>query len=287
LLSLARVRFGFGDVGGARAALEDALSSGYEARRLDVWIAAVGIPIALAAGDRALLSRCTIDGVVEQALATGDALCIAATICAQAELLLDRGRTSDIPPLLGRALDALRADTRPLFICPYVARFGDESDFARARALLSASERDRCRSAERALFDAYVAARKRRRSEALERALEAAAAFAELHWVFEQARSLEVAGRCADALRIYRQAGSVNDLARLEAAGRSTDPLGSLTPREREVAELVLEGFSNREAALQLGLSDRTVGNHLQSVFNRLGVGSRRELARYVAGAPE
>lgn len=287
LLSLARIRYGFGDVAGARAALQDALSSGYEARRLDLWIAAIGIPIAIAAADRSLLARCKIDGVVEQALATGDAFCISSTICAQAELLIDLGRTSEIGGLLGRALDALRVDARPLFIGPYVARFGHESDFARARGLLSASERDRSRSAERALFDACVAARKRRRAEALERALEAAAGYAELHWVLEQARALEVAGRTADALRIYRRAGSLNDVARLEAAGRAIDPLDALTPREREVAELVLGGCSNREAALKLGLSDRTVGNHLQSVFNRLGVGSRRELAQYVAEASE
>jgi DNA-binding CsgD family transcriptional regulator len=287
LLSLARIRYGFGDVAGARAALQDALSSGYEARRLDLWIAATGIPIAIAAADRSLLARCTTDGVVEQALATGDAFCISSTICAQAELLIDLGRASEIGELLGRALDALRVDARPLFIGPYFARFGRESDFARARGLLSAPERDRSRSAERALFDAYVATRKRRRAEALERALEAAAGYTELHWVFEQARALEVAGRNADALRIYRQAGSLNDVARLELAGRAVDPLASLTPREREVVELVLGGCSNREAALKLRLSDRTVGNHLQSVFNRLGVGSRRELAQYVAEASE
>jgi DNA-binding NarL/FixJ family response regulator len=49
----------------------------------------------------------------------------------------------------------------------------------------------------------------------------------------------------------------------------------------------VLGGCSNREAALKLGLSERTVGNHLQSIFNRLGVGSRRELAQYVAETSE
>jgi DNA-binding NarL/FixJ family response regulator len=153
--------------------------------------------------------------------------------------------------------------------------------------LLVAPERDRSRSAERALFDACAAARKRRRSEAVERGLEAAAIFAELHWVFEQARALEVAGRTADALRLYRRAGSPRDVVRLESSERAVDPLGALTPREREIVELVLAGCSNREAALKLGLSDRTVGNHLQSVFNRLGVGSRRELSQYVAGSTE
>jgi predicted ATPase/DNA-binding CsgD family transcriptional regulator len=285
LLSLARVRQTFGDIGEARKAMYDMLSSGYEARRLDVWIAGIGIPIALAACDEALLDRCAIEGTLDQALSSGDAFCIATVSCAYVELLASRGSTAEIPDVLGRALDALREDARPLFLCPQVARYGRDGDVARARRLLAAPERDRARTAERALFDAYVAARKRRRTEALARAREAADIYAELHWVLDEAQALEVAERPSDALRIYRAAGSVRDVARLEALAEASDPLRSLTPREREVTELVLGGCSNREAALKLGLSERTIGNHLQSVFNRLGVTSRRELAAYVSGS--
>lgn len=55
-----------------------------------------------------------------------------------------------------------------------------------------------------------------------------------------------------------------------------------LTPREREVVRLVVEGFSNREAAVQLGLSTHTVKNYIFSVFDKVGVSSRAELIMFV-----
>jgi DNA-binding CsgD family transcriptional regulator/tetratricopeptide (TPR) repeat protein len=285
LLSLARLRYCFGDVGAARSALEDALASGDEARRHAIWLAAVGIPIALAAGDRSLLERCAVDDAVERAHATGDTFAIASTVAAHVELLAAQDRASEIAALLARALDALHGDARPLFLCPLVARFGHDSDFARARALLEAPKHDRSRRAERALFDAYVAARRRRSAKVVPLAFEAAGLFAGLHWTIERARALELAGWTENALRIYREAGSHGDVARLESGGRRADPLGGLTPREREVAELVLGGATNRSAADALGLSERTVANLVQSIFNRLGVNSRAGLARHVAEA--
>ncbi|HYW53589.1 MAG TPA: AAA family ATPase, partial [Dongiaceae bacterium] len=284
LLSLARVRYVFGDVAAARQALLDALASSYEARRLDMWIAGYGIPVALAARDDALLERCAIADVTAT-LAGGDVSEIAHVACAYAELAVARGDAAGAADLLSRALAALGDDARPLFLCALVAQHGRERDLPRARTLLEAHERDRSRAAERALFDAHVAARRRRRAEAAQRALEAAELYGELRWVMQQARALELAGRDADALRIYRAANSARDAARLAESVRAADPLAPLTPREREIAYLVLAGRSNREAGAMLGLSERTVGNHLQSVFNRLGIGSRRELAAYVGAA--
>jgi DNA-binding NarL/FixJ family response regulator len=55
-----------------------------------------------------------------------------------------------------------------------------------------------------------------------------------------------------------------------------------LTAREREIAELVAAGRSNREIAQQLVLSNRTVEAHLRNIFAKLGVRSRVELVRAV-----
>jgi DNA-binding NarL/FixJ family response regulator len=56
-----------------------------------------------------------------------------------------------------------------------------------------------------------------------------------------------------------------------------------LTPREQEVARLVREGFSNPEIATLLGIRHQSVKNHLYSVFNKAGIGSRYALiARFV-----
>jgi DNA-binding CsgD family transcriptional regulator len=53
-----------------------------------------------------------------------------------------------------------------------------------------------------------------------------------------------------------------------------------LTRREREVAGMAAAGASSREIAAKLVLSVRTVDNHLQNVYSKLGVTSREELAR-------
>jgi len=51
-----------------------------------------------------------------------------------------------------------------------------------------------------------------------------------------------------------------------------------LTRRETEVARLAASGLSNREIADELIVSVRTVENHLQRAYDKLGVGSRDDL---------
>lgn len=52
----------------------------------------------------------------------------------------------------------------------------------------------------------------------------------------------------------------------------------ALSPSEREVAALVMEGLSNQEIAQVRGTSERTVANQVASIFRRCGVSSRSEL---------
>ncbi len=51
-----------------------------------------------------------------------------------------------------------------------------------------------------------------------------------------------------------------------------------LSRREREVVELLLKGQSNKQMALALGISERTVEFHLKNIYDKLGVSSRVEL---------
>ena len=56
----------------------------------------------------------------------------------------------------------------------------------------------------------------------------------------------------------------------------------ALTVRERQVAERVCRGFSNKEIAYELGIAVPTVSGRLARALRRLGVKSRLELARLV-----
>jgi DNA-binding CsgD family transcriptional regulator len=53
----------------------------------------------------------------------------------------------------------------------------------------------------------------------------------------------------------------------------------SLTPQERQVANIVAAGATNREAAASLFVNSKTIEFHLGNVYRKLGVRSRTELA--------
>jgi DNA-binding NarL/FixJ family response regulator len=66
-----------------------------------------------------------------------------------------------------------------------------------------------------------------------------------------------------------------------DARSGERPPAATLTRRELQVALAVLDGASNREIGQKLGLGEQTVKNHLSSIFDKLGVSSRLELALY------
>ena len=65
-----------------------------------------------------------------------------------------------------------------------------------------------------------------------------------------------------------------------EQPSTSRPPAG-LTPREVEVLGLVATGMTNAQVAEELFLSPRTVQRHLNSVYHKIGVGSRTAATRF------
>ncbi len=63
--------------------------------------------------------------------------------------------------------------------------------------------------------------------------------------------------------------------AELVQARTSSSPLASLSPREREVLDLLAQGLSNKAIAAALVISPNTVKRHLQAIFEKLEVNSR------------
>jgi DNA-binding NarL/FixJ family response regulator len=68
-----------------------------------------------------------------------------------------------------------------------------------------------------------------------------------------------------------------------ELAGTRAHPLLRLTPREREVFELLIRGLSNDEIALKLFIARRTVETHRQRIMNKLSAHSVAQMQRIAA----
>lgn len=140
-----------------------------------------------------------------------------------------------------------------------------EDLFLRALQVPGAAERPFCHARTRLLYGEWLR-RARRRTDARVQLAEAAEVFRRLGAVPMLERSLNEQELTGQQLR------------------RTESPKGSaeapLTPQELRVARLAADGLTNREIAAQLLISPRTVGHHLSSVFPKLGIVGRGELAR-------
>jgi FixJ family two-component response regulator len=89
---------------------------------------------------------------------------------------------------------------------------------------------------------------------------------------FNDLALLELIQHCVERDALNRQTGAV----RRDIGGK----FAKLTPREREVLELVCAGMSNKEAARQLGVSPKTIEVHRARVMEKMGAASFAELVQ-------
>jgi DNA-binding NarL/FixJ family response regulator len=94
------------------------------------------------------------------------------------------------------------------------------------------------------------------------------------------------------AIREVRQGGAPmsRDIARkvilsFQEPAAATAEVEGLSPREREILQLVAEGLPNKQIASRVGLTDGTVRWHLRHVYHKLHVRSRTEAALKFLGA--
>jgi len=97
-------------------------------------------------------------------------------------------------------------------------------------------------------------------------------------------RSLEEIRATLEARGAERDAWRDNARKALEGLGHAVDKqfrAWQLTPAEREVALLLLKGYSHKHVASATGRSERTARQHAAAVYQKAGLRSRAELAAY------
>ncbi|MCO8273959.1 AAA family ATPase [Actinoplanes sp. TRM 88003] len=113
-------------------------------------------------------------------------------------------------------------------------------------------------------------------------------ALARLHygtWLRRRRRVVDARVHLAEAVTLLENLGAegLAAIARIEltAAGdpqAEAGPLRALSPQQRQVILLAADGLSNKEIAMHLRMSPRTVGTHLYNAYPKLGIGGRRQL---------
>lgn len=102
----------------------------------------------------------------------------------------------------------------------------------------------------------------------------------------DEVRRVAEAAMGTDAGRVWREGLrlSLDDAVALAfgATKPRTTSADGLSGREREVAELVARGLSNKEIAARLHLSVRTVESHIRHVLTKVGLGNRTQLASWM-----
>jgi DNA-binding CsgD family transcriptional regulator len=114
-------------------------------------------------------------------------------------------------------------------------------------------------------------------------------------WLRRQRRRLDAREQLRSAHDQFSQFGmeafAERARAELEATGeharkRTVETSDQLTAQETQIARLARDGLSNSEIGAQLFISPKTVEYHLHKVFTKLGIRSRNQLHRVLAGDP-
>ncbi|HEY5095406.1 MAG TPA: AAA family ATPase [Candidatus Eremiobacteraceae bacterium] len=281
LLSNAIERTFAGEYAEARAMYLRALTlvgetkvSWYRAWFVALWVGS-------ATGDAALLADEPDRATIDMAFDTGRVQLFGPLVAIYALILVGRGESEPARVLLRRALAAASAATLSLGTFPLIIVAAQLCDASDIDAVLVLASRDAAKGAAPAaaadLAAAMLARRFGKSEDASAAANRAAAGFAAISWPYFESLALDEAGDAAAARTIRERIGHVEPHSPQVSGDDGVSRL--LNGRALEIARLVASGRSNREVAATLFVSVKLVEKHLSSIYRKLGVRSRGQLA--------
>ncbi|MBN1340316.1 MAG: PAS domain-containing protein [Bacteroidales bacterium] len=114
------------------------------------------------------------------------------------------------------------------------------------------------------------------------------------HWVWiysnstvfkrdEEGKPEHIIGICIDFARSFKTETAFDEFYRENHRQRNCKLIASLTPREKEILQMVASGKSNREIAEAFNISCHTVNSHRKNLFSKLNIHNTGALGRFAA----
>jgi DNA-binding CsgD family transcriptional regulator/tetratricopeptide (TPR) repeat protein len=299
LISLAEALYAAGDLTPAASLLHEIHTTGVgrvatmhaDDPTMLLAVAAVGIPVGLALPDEALLKLSSDPQLIDIAFTRREQYLVGPLVEAFCLLYEHQGNREEHDALLTRALDSASSLDNSLQLGIRAGRLGSAHHLARTSTLISRQcpKASASLRAHKDLFDSFISARRRMTDRARELGLRAAREFARAGRPLQEALAHVAAGNREEAVALCERCGA-KGTALLPCWTGAPIPkrmTRQLTPRESEVARLAANGSSNRAIATVLGLSERTVQNHCEAIFIKLGIRSRWQISAEIGRAAE
>ncbi|HLI97059.1 MAG TPA: AAA family ATPase [Candidatus Baltobacteraceae bacterium] len=255
-----------------------------------IALAAAALTVGFALWDEDLIARLCSADVVEAAFASRINSTLGRIAGPYAKWLWVMDRRGEARALLRRAMDCIHGPFGATETLLVAAELGDER--ARSAAFASLETLDRMVNA-----DAYAATSAHLRalralhagdeSSVRAHAREALERYVRLGWTMHQAACMQLCGDAKRASVLYRRMHAAGPLRQMLATSRDSGVRAALSEREREIASLVAHGTVNKHIAERLAVNQRTVEKHLTSIYEKLGLRNRSELAAYVTRGQE
>ena len=244
--------------------------------------------VALAIGDPGL-AQSPAQARVEREVRAGAVVVDHAVVLAvRAVWLGARGRDAEARHDIAIAMtSAYQPQPQIDLVLVAAAAFGEPGQLDHVCALAEARDGEfPLRHAHLALTRAYAALRSGDLERVEQEALRAGEGYRIAGWPLFEAHALSLAGRDAESAALMTACG-VPPREPIASTRHpvfvSPSPSSPLSSREDEVARLVADGLTNAAIGVRLHVSEKTVEKYLSSIFAKLGVRSRTQVATHVA----